>query len=196
MDLTQAWKVVNRVLKPERYEHTVRVVETAVQLAEQYNADTHKAQVASILHDYAKYRDREEMRRWIESDKRLPKDLLTYHHELWHGPVGALLAEKELGVRDSDILSAIACHTTGKKHMKRLDKIVFLADYIEPGRKFPGVEEVRETAAQDLDKACMQASRNTIQFLLSKSQTVYPDTFHTYNELIQRVKKNEMEGKK
>ncbi|MFD1018829.1 bis(5'-nucleosyl)-tetraphosphatase (symmetrical) YqeK [Thalassobacillus hwangdonensis] len=184
LDRQTAWKAVESRLKKERYEHTERVVKTAIELAERNDADVYRAEFASILHDYAKYRDREEMRRWILKDHRLPKDLLDYHHELWHGPVGALLVERELGVNDAAILSAVSCHTTGKKNMSMLDKIVFLADYIEPGRKFPGVEDVRKAAESDLNEACLMASRNTIRFLMSKNQAVYPDTFHAYNDLL------------
>lgn len=78
----------------------------------------------------------------------------------------------------------VSCHTTGKKHMSVLDKVVFLADYIEPGRNFPGVDEVRETAETDLDKACLLALKNTIVFLVGRGRTVYPDTFHAYNDLL------------
>ena len=68
--------------------------------------------------------------------------------------------------------------------MSPLEKIIYVADYIEPGRKFPGVEEVRELAEQNLDKALLQALKNTISFLISKNQSVFPDTLYTYNELV------------
>lgn len=171
-------------LKTSRYEHTVRVVDQAVELAHRYEVDVYQVEIAAALHDYAKYKPLKEMERWILQDRRLPKDLLDYHHELWHGPVGALMLEKEIGLNDSDVVSAIACHTTGKKHMNTLDKVVFLADYIEPGRGFPGVGEVRELAKSSLDQACAQALRNTIIFLVEKGRTVYPDTFHAYNDFI------------
>ena len=186
MEMTrkQALEYVRPALKTVRYEHTVRVVDQAVELAERFGADATKAEMAGAFHDYAKYKPLNLMKRWIEQDRRLPKDLLDYHHELWHGPVGALMLEQELGLEDADILSAISSHTTGKKHMSVLDKVVFLADYIEPGRDFPGVEEVREIAETNLDHACSLALKNTIVFLVGKERTVYPDTFHAYNDLI------------
>ncbi|MBH0229942.1 bis(5'-nucleosyl)-tetraphosphatase (symmetrical) YqeK [Halobacillus yeomjeoni] len=184
MNRETALEYVRPYLKEQRYEHTVRVVDTAVELAERFGADVKKAEIAAALHDYAKYKPLEEMKRWIHNDRRLPKDLLDYHHELWHGPVGALMLERELGLTDQEVLSAIAFHTTGKVHMGVLDKVVFLADYIEPGRSFPGVDEVRSTAEADLDRACAMALKNTITFLISKERTVYPDTFHAYNDMI------------
>lgn len=72
--------------------------------------------------------------------------------------------------------------------MTLLEKIVYLADYIEPGRQFPGVEEVRQMAAENLDQALIKAVQNTIMFLMKKNQQVYPETFHTYNDLIRQWK--------
>ncbi|WP_206659626.1 bis(5'-nucleosyl)-tetraphosphatase (symmetrical) YqeK [Halobacillus litoralis] len=186
MEITreQALEYVRPFLKKERYEHTVRVTDEAIKLAERFGADVKKAETAAALHDYAKYKPRDLMRRWIQEDRRLPKDLLDYHHELWHGPVGALMLEREIGLDDGDVISAISCHTTGRKHMTKLEKVVFLADYIEPGRDFPGVHEVREIAETNLDKACSLALKNTIVFLIRMERTVYPDTFHAYNDLI------------
>ncbi|WP_101844352.1 bis(5'-nucleosyl)-tetraphosphatase (symmetrical) YqeK [Halobacillus sp. Marseille-P3879] len=171
-------------LKQSRYEHTVRVTDTAVELAKRYGADVEKAEVASILHDFAKHKPKEELRQWIIKDSRVSNELLDYHHELWHGPAGALMLEEELQIKDEEILSAIACHTSGKKDMSLLDKVVFLADYIEPGRNFEGVEEVRELAKDDLNSACLQSLINTVHFLTNTKRTVYPDTFHAYNALV------------
>jgi predicted HD superfamily hydrolase involved in NAD metabolism len=183
MQRDKALAIVEKQLKKPRYEHTVRVMETSIKLAEKYGADVKKAETAAIFHDYAKYRPLEEMQRWIEIEQ-LPKDLLHYHHELWHGPVGALMAEREVGINDPDVLHAITVHTTGCAGMSVLDKVVFLADYIEPGRAFPGVDEVRKVSEDDLDKACWMASRNTINMLVSLHRKVYPDTFHAYNDLL------------
>jgi predicted HD superfamily hydrolase involved in NAD metabolism len=188
MDLNEALSKVKPHLKTTRYEHTVRVVETAVKLAEIYHEDRTKVELASAFHDYAKNRDREELKRWIIKERGIPKDLLHYHHELWHGPVGAYLVKVEHNIRDAHILNAITYHTTGRINMSRLEKIVFLADYIEPGRKFPGLDEVREIAVNDLDKGCYLALKNTIHFLMSKSQPIYPTTFHAYNDFVLQLK--------
>ncbi|WP_058307318.1 bis(5'-nucleosyl)-tetraphosphatase (symmetrical) YqeK [Gracilibacillus massiliensis] len=185
MEPNKALKIVEKQLTKKRYEHTVRVMETALDLAKHYKVDEQKVELAAILHDYAKYRDPSEMKRWIIEEK-LPHDLLEHHPELWHAPVGAKMIERELGVNDPAILSAIHWHTTGKRHMSLMDKVIFIADYIEPGRDFPGVEEVRGIVYNDLDQACWLAARNTISFLMRKNQPIYPDTFQLYNEKLGR----------
>ncbi|WP_347862706.1 bis(5'-nucleosyl)-tetraphosphatase (symmetrical) YqeK [Salimicrobium sp. PL1-032A] len=177
-------------LTEERFQHTVRVTDTAHHLADIFGGDAHKIEVAGMLHDYAKYRPYEEMRRWIEGSVDVPKDLLNYSPVLWHGPVGVKMLEKEWGALDKDVQSAIASHTTGNAIMSIYDKLIFLADYIEPGRDFPGVQEARRLAEVDLDKACLFALDNTIRYLMSKQQTVYPGTFHAYN-LLQKKQEEE-----
>lgn len=184
MEANQALEIVKGQLKEKRYVHTLGVKETAVELAERFNANVKKAELAAIFHDYAKYRPKDEMESIIIQEQ-MPSKLLTFHHELWHAPVGAYLIEKEVGISDSDILLAVRYHTTGRKNMTLLEKVVFLADYIEPGRSFPGVEEVRDIAKQNLDMAVTASLKNTISFLLEKNQAIYPDTFKAYNYLMQ-----------
>lgn len=186
MKIDEAIAYVKPHLTKERFNHTLRVAQTAVELAEVYKASPEKAELAAVFHDYAKYRSLEELKRWI-SKSYLPKDLLDYHHELWHGPVGAILVEREHGIHDTDVRNAIHYHTTGQANMSKLEMIVFLADYIEPGRSFTGIEEVREIAGKDLVHACWMVSRNTIQFLMQKNARIYPDTFHAYNDFTRRL---------
>ncbi|KAB8127283.1 HD domain-containing protein [Gracilibacillus oryzae] len=181
MEREKALAIVEKQLKKKRYEHTVRVMETAIKLAEHYGADVKKAEQAAIFHDYAKYRDVEEMRRWVISEN-LPQDLLEYGDELLHGPVGSFMIEREVGIKDAEIQSAVYYHTTGKRHMSLLDKIIYIADYIEPGRKTPGVEDIRAIVYDDIDQACWMAAQHTVLFLMEHEQPVYPDTFQLYNE--------------
>lgn len=183
MDRDKALKLVKEQMPEKRYIHTLGVMETAINLAEKYQANVKKAEMAAIFHDYAKFRSKKEMEKII-IEQNMPKQLLDFHSELWHAPVGAYLVRLEAGIDDEDILQAIRYHTTGNKDMKLLDKIVFLADYIEPGRKFPGVDDVRETANENLNQAVIMALKNTIKFLLDKNQRIYPDTLETYNTLV------------
>jgi predicted HD superfamily hydrolase involved in NAD metabolism len=183
MEREAALKLVKEQLTEHRYQHTLGVMETAISLANQYGADVKKAELAAIFHDYAKFRPKEEMKEIIVS-QGFPTDLLDYNSELWHAPVGAYLVEKEAGITDSDVLDAIRFHTSGRPSMTLLEKIIYLADYIEPGRHFPGVDEVRDMAKENLDRALLKAVQNTIFFLMKKNQTVYPDSFYTYNDLV------------
>ncbi|MUK87062.1 HD domain-containing protein [Ornithinibacillus sp. L9] len=186
MNRSEALSIVEPHLTKERFEHTVRVADTALTLAGLYGESQKKVEIASIFHDYAKYRPLDEMERWITTSY-LPKDLLSYHHELWHGPVGSLLIDQEHGIKDEEIKSAVYCHTTGKANMSKLDMIVFVADYIEPGRDFPGLNEVRDMAEKDLLKTAWMVSRNTINYLIHKQTSIYPDTFHAYNDLTKQL---------
>lgn len=185
MKREEALEIVQKQLTAHRYQHTLGVMETAVSLAEKYGDDKKKAELAAIFHDYAKFRDKEEMKSIIVAQKMNP-ELLEYNSELWHAPVGAYLAEKEAGISDPEILDAICYHTSGRPNMSKLEKIIYLADYIEPGRHFPGVEEVREMAKHDLNQALIQAVKNTIVFLLKKNQRIFPLTFLTYNDLLKK----------
>ncbi|WP_078413840.1 bis(5'-nucleosyl)-tetraphosphatase (symmetrical) YqeK [Priestia abyssalis] len=183
MDRERALALVKEQLTEHRYIHTIGVMETSIELAERYGGDVKKAELAAIFHDYAKFRSKEEMKQII-LEQNMPKDLLVHNMELWHAPVGAYLVEKEAGITERDVLDAIRYHTSGRPNMTLLEKIVYVADYIEPGRVFPGAKEVRELARQDLDKALIQSLRNTIMFLLKKNQMIYPDTIFTYNSLV------------
>ncbi|OAS85002.1 MULTISPECIES: bis(5'-nucleosyl)-tetraphosphatase (symmetrical) YqeK [Metabacillus] len=183
MEREVALKLVAEQITEHRYVHTIGVMETAVQLARYYGQDPKKAELAAIFHDYAKFRPKAEMKQIIE-EQQMSKELLEHNSELWHAPVGAYLVEKEVGITDQDVLSAIKYHTSGRPNMTLLEKIIYVADYIEPGRHFPGVEEVRELAQSDLDLALIKSLQNTMMFLLKKNQAVYPDTFQTYNSLV------------
>ncbi|WP_027725730.1 bis(5'-nucleosyl)-tetraphosphatase (symmetrical) YqeK [Tuberibacillus calidus] len=185
MDKETALSEVKKRLPEKRYAHTLRVMECAVELAKRYGADPAKAELASALHDIAKYFPEEEMRAIIQSRETLPDLLLDYHPSVWHAPVGAIYIKETFGLTDPDILAAITYHTTGRSGMSVLEKVVFLADYIEPGRSFPGVDEVREMAKEDLDLAVAQALANTVRFLVENYSQVYPDTLSAYNDLIQ-----------
>jgi predicted HD superfamily hydrolase involved in NAD metabolism len=185
MNRRQALELVKVQLTEHRYVHTIGVMETAIELANRFGADEKKAELAAIFHDYAKFRSKEEMKKIIV-EQELPSDLLLHNEELWHAPVGAYLVEREAGIKDLEILNAIRFHTSGRPNMTLLEKIIYVADYIEPGRHFPGVEEVRDMAKESLNEALIKAIQNTIVFLMKKKQPIYPDTFLTYNDLVKK----------
>ncbi|MDQ0231566.1 bis(5'-nucleosyl)-tetraphosphatase (symmetrical) YqeK [Metabacillus malikii] len=183
MDREAALEIVKKQLTEHRYTHTIGVMETAIRLAELFGANQKKAETAAIFHDYAKFRPKEEMKKII-IEQKLPSILLKHNSELWHAPVGAYLVEKEVGIRDKDVLNAIKYHTSGRPNMTLLEKIIYVADYIEPNRHFPGVEEVRQLAENDLEQALLKSMQNTIMFLLKKNQAIFPETIETYNWII------------
>lgn len=179
-----AFETIRQVLKPRRYQHTKRVTETAAKLVDLYGGDLERVRLAAILHDYAKYRSAEEMREKVRTSSKLPNQLLSYGDEILHSFVGAVFVEEELQVTDETVLSCIRSHTTGKAGMCLEEKIVFLADYIEPGRTFPEAEAVRNIAKENLNAACLSALANTIQFLSKRHLSIYPGTFEAYNDFI------------
>jgi len=177
-------KIVRKFLPDSRYEHTLRVAETAMLLAERYGADQKKAEMAGLLHDIAKCFSEETLYQTISSHSEIPNVFLKYHSSVWHAPVGAVYVREQLGLSDLDIYNAISYHTTGREGMSLLEKIIFLADYIEPGRHHPGVASVRKLANENLDQAVSLALINTINYLIACYSLVFPDTIAAYNDLI------------
>ncbi|OAB34009.1 bis(5'-nucleosyl)-tetraphosphatase (symmetrical) YqeK [Paenibacillus glacialis] len=182
-------KVVSTQMPDKRWQHTQGVMETAVKLAEQYGADPVKADLAAILHDVAKYWPIETLRTII-SDNQLSDDLLSYNKQLWHAEVGAFVASHEYGIDDLEILDAIRYHTAGRIGMTLLDKVVCLADYIEPGRDFPGVNNIRELANHSLEGGLVAGLDSTISLLVSRRQIIYPLTVLARNDLIKQMEAN------
>ncbi|WP_413380106.1 bis(5'-nucleosyl)-tetraphosphatase (symmetrical) YqeK [Alkalihalobacillus sp. 1P02AB] len=188
MEREKALELVEPHLTAHRYKHTLGVMHTAVALAKKFGVNQKKAEIAAIFHDYAKFRDKNEMRDLVKEKLHWPS-ILHYGDELLHAPCGAYYVKSEVGICDQEILDAIAYHTTGKPEMTDLEKVVFLADYIEPGRQFKGVDEVRKIAETDLDEAIIQSLENTITFLMKRRQLIFPDTLATYNDFILKRKR-------
>ncbi|WP_139490413.1 bis(5'-nucleosyl)-tetraphosphatase (symmetrical) YqeK [Brevibacillus dissolubilis] len=170
----------------KRYIHTLGVAESARILAQRFGADLDKAEMAGLLHDYCKCWEIDRQRQvLIRHD--YPAELLEADKELYHAFAGAIVVQQELGMEDPEILQAIRYHTTGRVDMTLLEKVVCLADYIEPNRAFPGVEELRQLAEQDLDKALAQALGGTIHLLIGQRKQVYPLTLLAYNDIIKKL---------
>jgi predicted HD superfamily hydrolase involved in NAD metabolism len=179
---------VKKQMPERRWLHTLGVMETSVILANRFGGDPVKADLAAILHDYCKYWPVQEQAKIIR-ENGLPQDLLDYEKELWHAHAGAFIAETHFGIHDEEILDAIRYHTSGRERMTLLDKIVCLADYMEPGRDFPGVDLIREMAEKSLEKALVACFDSTINFLIAKGKRIYPLTILTRNDLIEQINK-------
>lgn len=170
-----------------RYKHSLDVMEVSINLAQRYNYDTEKARVAGLLHDCAKYHDKTYLLKRVDDFGIMLDEIMTYNNELIHGVLGAVVAEKEFNIQDIEILDAIRYHTTGRENMKMLDKIIYLADYIEPGRSFTGLDKVRDLAFIDIDKALILAMENTIKYLLDTNKLIHLDTIKARNYLLREV---------
>ncbi|MBQ9765816.1 MAG: bis(5'-nucleosyl)-tetraphosphatase (symmetrical) YqeK [Lachnospiraceae bacterium] len=154
------------ILSERRYMHTVGVVDTASEMAEIYGYDADKAKLAAVLHDLAKdYSSVAQLRKCKEAGIELSA-VEEANTELIHAKLGAVLAKTEYGIDDDEICEAIKWHTTGKPDMKLLEKIIFVADYIEPGRdKAPNLDAIRKIARKDIDDAVYYIMRDTLYYL-------------------------------
>lgn len=176
---------IEKQLKPKRFQHVLRVEQTAIQLARANQVDLEKASIAGLTHDYAKQRPDEDFIQAIH-DYAMDPALLTYGNAIWHGVVGAEFVKRELGIMDEDILNAVRHHTTGAVYMTKLEQIVYMADFIEPAHDFPGVDRARELTAQDLGRGVAYQAQHTLAYLVAKNQPVYPKSIETYNAWIRR----------
>ena len=164
-------------LSIDRYIHTLGVAEEAQKLAAVYgDAElVKKAEYAGLLHDCAKdYPD--DMKKRFCKEYHVPvDDVMKKQLGLIHPFLGAEVAKREYGVEDEDIIGAIRWHTTGKPEMTVLEKIVFIADYIEPNRKsFDGLEKARKLAYENLDKAMAYILESTIEYVKERNRALHP----------------------
>ncbi len=165
MTAKEAKALAKGELSKKRYCHVANVAKAAKMLAGRFGADAEKAELAAWLHDIVKERTQGEILQILGEDAIIQQSVAGRPYAVWHGPAAAVYAKNHLGVKDGEVLSAVASHTTGKPGMSRLDKVLYLADYISDERDFDGVEEVRLLAKTDLDAAVDAAMRQNLQYL-------------------------------
>ena len=181
MELTEIRKKLKKVQDKDRYEHTKGVMYTAGCLAMAYGYDIQKAMLAGLLHDCAKCIPNPEKLRLCEENDILVTAIERENPFLLHAKLGALLAGIEYGVTDPEILHAIKVHTTGEPDMNLLDKIIYIADYIEPNRdKAANLSHVRELAFRDLNVCMAEILHDTLVYLKQRSGSIDPTTQMTY----------------
>lgn len=188
-DLVKMNKLLKRNLDQKRYEHTVAVSYTAAALAMRYQSDIKKARLAGLLHDCAKC---------IPNDKKIEicqkynihiNEVEMNNPFLLHAKIGAFLTMHKYKIQDKEIISAILNHTTGKPNMSMLDKLVYVADYIEPGRdNAPNLDEIRALAFVDIDKALFKILSNTLAYLDSFEGDIDPLTKKAYEYYSEQFK--------
>lgn len=181
-------EILNRMqdtLSDFRYTHCLRVEKVSRGLAAEFGGDVDRAGLAGLLHDYAKERSDQEFIDVIKN-KKLDPELLHYNNAIWHGIVGAEIIKDELGIYDEDVLNAIRRHTVGSTTMTQVDKCVFVGDFIEPNRDFPGIDKAREYAKKSLDSAVTFELKHSVQHLVDKNREIYPATFVSYNYWISK----------
>ncbi len=184
-------EILEKRLKPSRFKHTCGVVETAGKMALHHGIDIHKTMVAAALHDYAKNMSPEALLEYAETHQIEVDSVMKVSTELMHGLVGAKMVQFELGIEDQEILDAIAYHTIGRNQMSLMEKIVYLADAIEPGRsEYPGLEALRKIAYKDLDQGILASVTSTLNYVLERGFIIHPNSVALYNELVSKYGKS------
>lgn len=177
-------EALKKEINEQRYRHSIRVMDTCEQLARCHQENIYKAMLAGLLHDCARDRNEETLRDLLAHNQVKVSQWEILQPVLLHAKAAGILAKELFGITDEAVLNAMVWHTTGKENMTILEKIVFLADCIEPGRSFPGVDEIRMMAYNNLDQAVLMALKNSISYIVSQEGIVHPDTLNAYNWLL------------
>lgn len=179
---------LKKSLSSHRYTHVLGVAAAARELADRYGCDADTAEVAGLLHDAAKQLPLLEMQALAEkSFPVLPAPILA-NGGLLHGYAAVTIAKERYGITDPALLGAVAHHTTGAEQMSTLEKIIFLADYIEVNRDFDGVDDLRQAARRDLDEAVLLGYDSTIRHLLDQGKPIFVGTVVNRNAQIDVVR--------
>lgn len=181
-------KQLKKELDKARFTHTIGVMYTAAALAMAHNADMEQALYAGLLHDCAKCIPNDEKITLCEQYEITISDAERKSPFLLHAKLGAYYAKTIYGIEDNDILHAIKVHTTGEPEMNLLDKIIYIADYIEPNREqAPNLTFIRKLAFEDLDKAMEKILSDTLQYLTEKGGEIDPltqETYHYFHDIV------------
>lgn len=186
MNIDTIRKKLEKLLDEQRFVHSLGTMDYAKMLAERFNEDIQKAMIAGLVHDCAKCLEKEELLNCAFKSGIVIDNIMINQPELLHGPAGSYLARELFDIYDTDILNAIAYHTTGRENMTKLEKIIYVADLIEPTRKFKSVELIRKKSFENLDKAVVMAMDNTIKYVIEKGGLIHPFTIFARNQLILR----------
>ncbi|XOQ26699.1 MAG: bis(5'-nucleosyl)-tetraphosphatase (symmetrical) [Mitsuokella multacida] len=196
MSLEQMKQELKKRLKPSRFRHSLGVEETAVFLADRFGVDEEQARVAGLLHDCAREFRNEDMIKEAEKRGIAIGEVERSMPLLLHANIGAQRVQEIYGVDDKEISQAIARHTVGGPQMTKLDKIIWYADMIEPGRDFPGVEELRRLAKKaSLDEMLLAGLSHSIIFVVQKGHLVHPATVLARNEILLSRQQKAEDGK-
>lgn len=181
-------KLAKRNLSEKRYTHTVNVAKMAKKLAKINNADVLKARAAAYLHDLLKEQPKDVLLQMLEDNGIIKSNTKEPMRPacVWHGICAAIYAKEKLGIDDEEVLSAVACHTSGKKDMSLMDKIIFLADMVSAERSFDGVEPLRRLAQADLEEAMIKALKMNIDMLSADGRQIDVNSVQALESLLNK----------
>ncbi len=183
MKYEQYLAIIREKLDDFRYNHSICVAKEAQRLAEKYGADSDKAYLAGLLHDITKNSSENEHLNLFSRFDIILSDIEKKSPKLWHAISGACYCENILGITDKEIISAIRYHTTARKEMTLLEKIIYLADFTSADRDYSDVDVMRKLVDEDISKAMIYSLTYTINDLTSRGLCLHPDTMEAYNEI-------------
>lgn len=185
---TEAYiKLIKERLSDYRFYHSMCVAESAVQLAKRYGADEEKARVAGILHDVMKEESKKAQLAIIEKAGMKMTELEKKNKKVYHQMSGAAYVKEELGITDEEIINAIRYHTTGRRGMSLMEKIIYLADFISADRDYEDVDVMRRKVDEGMEEGMLYAFRYTIVDLVNQCKEIHPDTLDAYNWVIEET---------
>ena len=180
---------IEKNLSERRLKHTCSVVNEAIKLAKHYGEDVKKAELAALFHDMFRSTPASVLNMYIRQ-LGLPKNIMD-NPNLSHGKIAAEMIQRDFGITDQDIINAVSYHTTGRANMSLLEKVIYIADAIEPNRKYPGVNDLREAVKEDLDNAILMSLNRTINYVTSEGNYLDEDTIHAKQYLEEYINKGE-----
>lgn len=183
-DIDTLKNILKEKLTEDHYEHSLRTAKLAEEMAKIFGPDSQKAYIAGLLHDYTKSMSSKKMLDEAKTLGMKVNEVEEMNPYLLHAELAARLVEKELGINDYEIISAIQKHTFGADKMSDLDKIVYVADMIEPGRTYEKLESLRKIVFEDLDVAYKAAYVLTVEHLVKTRKLLHPQTLAVWNKLI------------
>tara|TARA_Y100001960_G_C14608239_1_gene794397 strand:+ start:475 stop:1071 length:597 start_codon:yes stop_codon:yes gene_type:complete len=172
-------------LSTHRYEHVLSVRDQAVKLAVRHNINPEQAELAALLHDCLKELSNDELLKYAKEHKFVFDQYEENNVSLLHGKLAPFMAKNQFGIDDEVVNNAMRKHTTGAIEMEPVDMILFVADFCEPLRPYAEAETVRALAEHDLEMATLEVMKCKIRKNLSKNRTIHPDSFDSYNSLIE-----------
>ena len=183
---------LKRNLSEKRFDHTMGVAKTAKSLAERWGEDSSRAFLAGLVHDCAKEVPYNEAISILEKSGYIPDLIERESPGLLHAPLGAVLAKDIFGIEDEEILDAVRYHTTGRVGMTLLEKIIYVADFAEPSRRYKEAEELRTLAEQDLDLAVLKEADIVIKFTVDKGKAIHTRTILARNFFLKFTKEGKI----
>jgi len=185
-------KHIEKNMIERRKTHIYAVAEESKKLAQRYGVNIEKAELAALFHDIFRNVPEDVLNDYVKQLEL--DDRYLNNSNLAHSKIAAIIMEKDYEIHDRELINAVGYHTTGRANMSDLEKIIYIADAIEPNRNYPGINKIREAAYQDLDQACLLSLEHSINFIKSKNSYLDEDTIMARDYLFENTTKLKGDG--